>query len=86
MLRLYSHFYIYNFCPPDQRDLHAKVIVFDRNRALVGSSNLSRRGLENNLELGIIVEGKIAAGLADVVERVMGGKDVRLLSVSDGKS
>lgn len=51
-------------------NLHAKVYIFDNNRAIVSSSNLTQRGLgfsqENNREIGVQIEltnedkGKIA--------------------------
>ena len=37
-------------------DLHAKVLVADRKRAIIGSSNLSWNGLVKNYELGILIE------------------------------
>jgi cardiolipin synthase C len=36
--------------------LHAKALVIDWRRALVGSANLTRRALAENLELGLMVE------------------------------
>src|SRR6185436_19936986 len=36
--------------------LHAKVFVFDRERAFVGSMNFDRRSLRINTELGLIID------------------------------
>lgn len=36
--------------------MHAKLIVSDRRRAIIGSHNLTRAGLETNRELSIITE------------------------------
>jgi HKD family nuclease len=38
------------------RNLHAKVIVFDEKKALITSSNLTKSGLNTNVEIGILVE------------------------------
>jgi phosphatidylserine/phosphatidylglycerophosphate/cardiolipin synthase-like enzyme len=46
--------------------LHAKVLVIDGCRALVGSANLTYRALHNNLEAGILVEDP---ALAASIER-----------------
>lgn len=37
--------------------MHAKVLVVDRQTALVGSANLTGHGLERNLECGLLVRG-----------------------------
>jgi putative cardiolipin synthase len=36
--------------------LHAKVFIFDRERAFVGSMNFDRRSLRINTELGLIID------------------------------
>lgn len=51
--------------PTDRRRpgalLHAKALVIDRRRVLVGSANLTRRALEDNLELGLLIEDPTTA-------------------------
>ena len=37
--------------------MHAKVLVVDRQVALVGSANLTGYGLERNLECGVLIRG-----------------------------
>ena len=37
--------------------LHAKVLIADGQRAIIGSANLTDRGLDRNVELGIWLEG-----------------------------
>ena len=57
-----------SFEPAGRRsDLHAKVVVVDRRRALVGSANLSLRGLQANHELAVLVEGPAAAEIASAL-------------------
>lgn len=51
--------------------LHAKVIVADRKKALVGSANLSWSGLMNNIEIGVLIEGMTSWDLASLIDRLM---------------
>lgn len=51
---------------PPGASMHAKVLVVDRETALVGSANLTGYGLERNLECGLLVRGgPVPATLAD---------------------
>jgi phosphatidylserine/phosphatidylglycerophosphate/cardiolipin synthase-like enzyme len=60
---------ISSFVPAhDQADLHAKAIIVDRTYALVGSANLSLRGLMDNHELGLVLEGAAVADIARAVD------------------
>lgn len=51
--------------PPSQDDeqsaLHAKFIVVDSRRLLVTSANLTYHGFHGNIELGVLLEGGVAA-------------------------
>lgn len=67
----YPHFHLYDFTADEYVDLHAKLIVVDRKKAMAGSSNLSRRGLLTNYELALTVEGKTAAEIASVIDRLI---------------
>jgi len=67
----YPHMHLYDFVPGTDADLHAKVVVADRKKALVGSSNLSRRGLLTNHELAVLVEGPTAAEIGRVLDRLL---------------
>ncbi|MFC8534744.1 DISARM system phospholipase D-like protein DrmC [Streptomyces sp. NPDC057249] len=42
--------------------LHAKVIAADRHTALLGSANLTGRGLERNIEIGVILNDSPTVG------------------------
>jgi phosphatidylserine/phosphatidylglycerophosphate/cardiolipin synthase-like enzyme len=66
-----------NFADVDLRDyslkksqLHAKVVVADRSRALVGSANFTWGGMVSNYELGVLVEGELCWQLAHVIDVV----------------
>lgn len=75
--RNYPHFKLYDFTGDDENDLHAKVIVADRRLALVGSSNLSRRGLITNHELAILIEGPSAGEVAQALDKLLVSNLVR---------
>jgi cardiolipin synthase len=76
LARTYSHFELYDFQPKGEReDLHAKVIVVDRERALLGSANLTGRGLVANHELGVVLSGKIARDLGAALDRLVQSTD-----------
>ncbi len=52
--------------------LHAKLLVVDGRRALVGSANLTERALTANLEAGVLIEDRDVAGrLEKHVRRLM---------------
>ncbi|GAA1340725.1 hypothetical protein GCM10009647_084430 [Streptomyces sanglieri] len=46
----------------DHTSLHAKVIAADRHTALLGSANLTGRGLSRNVEIGVILRDSRAVG------------------------
>ena len=52
--------------------LHLKIVVADRRRGLVGSANITRKGLGNNLEAGALVGPGEAAEICRVVDRAIG--------------
>ena len=45
----------------DYSKFHAKAIVADGNRAIVGSANFTALGQNHNVELGLLVEGEVAS-------------------------
>lgn len=72
LAREYPYFKLYDFCPPESDgDLHAKLVVIDRIRALIGSSNLSRRGLIKNHEMAVLVEDRVAGDIASAVYKLL---------------
>lgn len=56
LIATYSYCQIYSFSDPVE-ELHAKFVIVDRRIALVGSANVSMRGMKKNYELGMIFEG-----------------------------
>jgi len=51
--------------------LHAKVIISDRKKALIGSSNITIGGTLFNHEIGVIVEDRAVWELADMIHSVI---------------
>jgi phosphatidylserine/phosphatidylglycerophosphate/cardiolipin synthase-like enzyme len=51
------------------KQLHAKVLVADRRRAVIGSANLTWRGMVHNYEIGVLVEGKAAWEMASIIDQ-----------------
>ena len=49
--------------------MHAKVMIFDERHLLVSSANLTFHGLRGNLELGVLLEGPIAAEMTTLIAR-----------------
>jgi phosphatidylserine/phosphatidylglycerophosphate/cardiolipin synthase-like enzyme len=76
----YPYFYLYDFQPDEQADLHAKIFVVDRDRALIGSSNLSRRGLLNNHELAVLIQGVPVRSVASAIDRLVNSRYVRRIT------
>ncbi|MDR7554062.1 MAG: phospholipase D family protein [Armatimonadota bacterium] len=54
--------------------LHAKAVVADRRRAIVGSANLTWGGLVANLEIALLVEGDPAWQIAALIDRLATGR------------
>lgn len=69
--RKYLNFKLYDFTHPDGYDLHAKMIVVDRERAIIGSSNISRRGFFENHELAVMLTGREVSKVANAFERLV---------------
>jgi phosphatidylserine/phosphatidylglycerophosphate/cardiolipin synthase-like enzyme len=66
----HPHFRVMNFSDRKGRQLHAKIIVVDRKKALVGSANFSWGGMFSNYEIGLLIQGRPAWKLASVVDRM----------------
>lgn len=52
----------------EHRRMHGKVLVADRERALVGSANFTVGGLAGNIEFGVRLEGAIAQEIHRVID------------------
>lgn len=52
---------------------HAKVLIADQTSAYIGSANMTTPGLHGHLEIGVLVEGDLAAQCRDLIERLIEG-------------
>lgn len=68
----YHHLRVVNFIP-DGGDLHAKVIVADRRRAVIGSANLTFGGMARNYEVGVMIDGREAWKLSKIIDSLADG-------------
>jgi phosphatidylserine/phosphatidylglycerophosphate/cardiolipin synthase-like enzyme len=59
--------------------MHAKVVVADRRRVLIGYANFTSGGLNSNLELGLRVEGPVAESICRLVETLESRRWLELL-------
>jgi cardiolipin synthase len=48
--------------------LHAKALIIDRKKAIIGSANLSWGGMFSNHEIAVLLEGKEMWSLASLLE------------------
>lgn len=64
--------HVYDFVDVDDNGgLHAKILVVDRTTALVGSANLSHRGMVTAHELAVVVRGPTGELIAGQVDRLL---------------
>lgn len=55
---------------------HAKAVLCDRSSAYLGSSNITAASLGHSMEMGVVVEGRAAASVAEVIESVLAASTV----------
>jgi phosphatidylserine/phosphatidylglycerophosphate/cardiolipin synthase-like enzyme len=76
-----STFRLLDFVGETESDhLHAKIVVADRRRALVGSANLTAHGMLLAHELAVVIDGPAAEQIAARVEMLGRSRLVRPLS------
>jgi cardiolipin synthase len=68
----YPNTAIIDFTDPQDFDLHAKIVVVDRNMAVVGSANFSWSGMYGNYEIGVMLRGQRVWKIADIVDILAG--------------
>jgi len=70
-----NHFKAVSF-KSEEGILHAKIIVFDRNIAIISSSNHSDAGYSKNHEMGVLVsKPNIAAKVSDMFRELLRSKN-----------
>lgn len=64
----FSNLKVIDFHRNSGEQLHAKVVVIDRKKAVVGSANFSWSGLTRNYEVGVLLSGEAAWKLGKIVD------------------
>lgn len=59
------------FASVGRETFHAKVVVVDRHHAYVGSSNVTAASLDHSMEMGVVLQGKAVAEVAEVIDAVL---------------
>lgn len=66
---------VFNYSIPrtdgGRETFHAKAVVCDRSAAYLGSSNVTAASLERSMEMGVVLQGRAAAGVAEVIDAVL---------------
>lgn len=66
---------VFNYSIPrtegGRETFHAKAVLCDRSAAYLGSSNVTAASLERSMEMGVVLQGRAAAGVADVIGAVL---------------
>ena len=66
---------VFNYSIPrihgGRETFHAKAVLCDRRAAYLGSSNVTAASLEHSMEMGVVLEGRAAASVAEVIDAVL---------------
>jgi len=74
----FKEFILKDFSPENtSEDLHAKLIIIDHSVALVGSANLTWKGMVLNHELMVRLTGKPAGNVGRLVDRLSASDDAK---------
>lgn len=71
---------VYNYSIPrmdgGRETFHAKAVLCDRSFAYLGSSNVTAASLEHSMEMGVVLQGRAAADVAEVIDAVIAAATV----------
>lgn len=66
---------VFNYSIPrmdgGRETFHAKAVLCDRSAAYLGSSNVTAASLLHSMEMGVVLEGRAAADVAEVIDAVL---------------
>jgi phosphatidylserine/phosphatidylglycerophosphate/cardiolipin synthase-like enzyme len=70
------HAQVFNYSIPSgngtaRETFHAKIILADATYAYVGSANITAASRESSMEMGVVVKGRAALEIADVIDAVI---------------
>lgn len=71
LTKRFSYMRLVDFSDVDGSQLHAKVLVVDRERAVIGSANFSWGGMVGNHEIGVYLEGDHARKVAKLIDNLV---------------
>jgi phosphatidylserine/phosphatidylglycerophosphate/cardiolipin synthase-like enzyme len=63
--------YEFNRTHHDTATFHAKAVIVDRQRAYIGSANMTEGSLRNAIELGAVIRGESIPPLADTIDEML---------------
>jgi phosphatidylserine/phosphatidylglycerophosphate/cardiolipin synthase-like enzyme len=70
---------VHNYSLPrassSRETFHAKALLCDRSMAYLGSSNVNEASLEHSMEMGVILHGRAAIDVAEVLDAVLRASD-----------
>ena len=76
----FREFILKDFSPEStSEDLHAKLIVIDHSVALIGSANLTWKGMVVNHELMVRIKGIHACEIGNLVDRLLASDDAKTI-------
>jgi phosphatidylserine/phosphatidylglycerophosphate/cardiolipin synthase-like enzyme len=64
--------------------IHAKLTIADRDRAYLGTANMTHRGLVENLELGVIFQDDTVESLFGLVQDLLSSEYLHRVKYSSG--
>lgn len=70
LVNRYSYFNIYDF-NREGAILHAKIVVVDGSKAIVGSANLSYNAMVKNHEMALLVDGNVVTDIVISLKRLI---------------
>lgn len=82
-----SNLTLYEYIDPDEEStatIHAKMTVVDRDRAYLGTANLTHRGLHENLEVGVIFEDDTVYQLSEFTDDLQNSAYLHRVTIQDG--
>lgn len=71
LMASFPSFSVYSFTGAKMGPLHAKVIIADRERAIIGSANFTVAAMNTNHEIGMYVEGRLAEEAAELLDSLI---------------
>lgn len=66
---------VFNYSIPrlegGRETFHAKAVLCDRSSVYLGSSNLTAASLKHSMEMGVVLQGRAAASVAEIIDAVL---------------